>query len=269
MQPLAATGEQAEGKPARKYRRVSRHMASSSWMAELRAADNPLTKRKKYIGRYASEEEAARAYDYAVVQLAVEQLRDPGCTKRNFPDEIISEPPATLGAKQKEHKTSDFTGVGWSKASSKWQARLGAKYIGCYESEEDAARAYDYEVMQLRVPDATLNFPKELVSARPVSLGAKQQERKTSDFTGVSWHKASSAWRATLKGRHIGCYASKEGAAKAYDYEVVQLRVPGAKRNFPNELISEPPVSLADERGGTQGVSCHAALDRGRRAWIR
>jgi hypothetical protein len=48
--------------------------------------------------------------------------------------------------------------------------------------------------------------------------------------------------------RHIGYYASEEDAARAYDCAAVQAHGPGAKRNFPDEAISELPVSLGEER---------------------
>jgi hypothetical protein len=112
-----------------------------------------------------------------------------------------------------------------------------------------AARAYDWAAVQARGPDATRNFPGELISEPPVSLGDERGERKTSkSYTGVSWHKASLAWRACLNGHHIGLYASDEDAARAYDYAAVELGGPDAKRNFPDELISELPATRGDKR---------------------
>lgn len=41
---------------------------------------------------------------------------------------------------------SQFKGISWNKRHKKWRARIGiggkVKYLGCYESEEEAARAY-------------------------------------------------------------------------------------------------------------------------------
>jgi hypothetical protein len=64
---------------------------------------------KRCVGRYASEEDAARAYDCTAVQ-----ARGPG-TKRNFPGEDISEPPATVGEDRKQRSSSRFIGVIWEK----------------------------------------------------------------------------------------------------------------------------------------------------------
>jgi hypothetical protein len=61
---------------------------------------DPQTKRTRYIGSYASEEDAARAYDCAAVQ-----AHGPGA-KRNFPGEDISELPETVGEERKQHTSS-------------------------------------------------------------------------------------------------------------------------------------------------------------------
>ncbi|KAG1655432.1 hypothetical protein FOA52_004107 [Chlamydomonas sp. UWO 241] len=117
------------------------------------------------------------------------------------------------------------------------------QYIGTYDSEEDVARAYDYAAVEMHGPEYTeRNFPGELISERPVSLGDESKERKTSDYIGVSGHESTSAWRVQLRKphmkhpQHIGTYDSEEDAARAYDHALVKLRGPEyTKRNFPNE----------------------------------
>jgi hypothetical protein len=76
------------------------------------------TKRRHHIGSYASEEDAARAYDFAAVQ-----ARGPGA-KRNFPGEAISEMPVTVGAQKKQRSSSRYVGVCWDKVSSSWVVNL-------------------------------------------------------------------------------------------------------------------------------------------------
>jgi hypothetical protein len=53
--------------------------------------------------------------------------------------------------------------------------------------------------------------------------------------------------------RSIGCYASEEDAARAYDWAAVQAHGPDAKRNFPGETISELPESLVPSIARLQG----------------
>jgi hypothetical protein len=119
---------------------------------------DPQTKRKQHIGSYASEEDAARAYDCAAVQ-----ARGPGA-KRNFTGDAISELPVTVGEERKKRSSSRFAGVSWNKSQSSFQAQLTdpqtkRRHIGYYASEEDAARAYDCAAVQAHGPGAKLNFP--------------------------------------------------------------------------------------------------------------
>ncbi|KAG1674310.1 hypothetical protein FOA52_013499 [Chlamydomonas sp. UWO 241] len=259
MGEQAATGEQgeqAEDLPGRKthssiYRGVCWNKTSSAWLAYIL---DPQTKRQRYIGTYAVEEDAARAFDYAAVKLIGLDA------KRNFPGEIISERPATKGDQPRESKSSPFIGVSFEKARSAWVAQLWdpqtkrQQHIGVYTSAEDAARAYDCAAVKLRGPDTGRNFAAELISEPPATLGSKQMERKTSRFIGVLWMKARSAWIAQLyktqtkSKQYIGIYVSEEDAARAYDCAAVKLLGLDAERNFPDELISELPESRGEER---------------------
>jgi hypothetical protein len=45
------------------------------------------------------------------------------------------------------------------------------------------------------------------------------------------------------RNKHISIYASEEDAARAYECAAVQAHGPDAKRNFPDEIISEPASS--------------------------
>lgn len=60
-------------------------------------------------------------------------------------------------------KSSRFKGVTWHKHTRKWQARIAvnkqSKYLGVFETEEDAAKAYDAAAVRLFNEFALLNFP--------------------------------------------------------------------------------------------------------------
>lgn len=62
--------------------------------------------------------------------------------------------------------SSEYLGVSWSEATGKWRARIRHNYdeihLGVFESEEEAARAYDRKALELRGEFATLNFPQEV-----------------------------------------------------------------------------------------------------------
>jgi hypothetical protein len=61
---------------------------------------DPQTKRSRHVGYYfASEEDAAKAYDFAAVQ-----AHGPGAV-RNFPGEAIIELPVTVGEEQKQRSS--------------------------------------------------------------------------------------------------------------------------------------------------------------------
>jgi hypothetical protein len=207
----------------------------------VRRVTDPQTKRKRRIGCYASEEDAARAYDCAAVQTC-----GPG-GKRNFPGEDISEPPETVGGERKQRSSSRYIGVTWDKAKSAWRVGLWdpqtkrRQHIGRYASEEDAARAYDFAAVQARGPAAKLNFPGEANSELPVTVGEERKQCCSSRYIGVSWHKGNSVWEVqmcnpqTKRGWQIGSYASEEDAARAYDFAAVQAHGPGAERNFPDK----------------------------------
>lgn len=71
-----------------------------------------------------------------------------------------------MGARK--HNTSGFRGVGWDKEKRKWrvQIRNGTtnKFIGRFDTPEEAARAYDEAAKQLHGEVAVLNFPEEVAS---------------------------------------------------------------------------------------------------------
>ncbi|KAG1681330.1 hypothetical protein FOA52_007376 [Chlamydomonas sp. UWO 241] len=235
-----------------RYVGISWDQSRSSWY--LRLGRDSETKKQGRTLRYAVEEDAARAYDFAAVQ-----AHGPG-TKRNFPNEVVSELPATAGQERKQRSSSLFVGVSWHKTSSSWNAWISNpqtkrnRHIGSYTSEEDAARAYDCAAVQACGSGTKRNFPGELVSDwLPATLGEKWKQRSSSSYFGVSWSSSKSAWQAHLSGlqtkqRHIGRFASEEDAARAYDYAAVQAHGPGAKRNFPGEVVGEAPATLGEKR---------------------
>ncbi|KAG1667904.1 hypothetical protein FOA52_013665 [Chlamydomonas sp. UWO 241] len=153
--------------------------------------------------------------------------------------------------------SSHYIGVSWKKSRSAWHVQLYAltrcrRHIGCYASEEGAARAYDCATVLAHGPGSKRNFPCEVISEVPVSKGEERRVRSSSRFIGVSCNKSS--WVVQLRDsqtrrkRNIGSFACEEDAANAHDCVVVQAHGPGAKRNFPGEIISELPVTLGEKR---------------------
>jgi hypothetical protein len=62
----------------------------------------------------------------------------------------------------KRQSSSSYTGVSFRKTESKWQSRLWHRkrfiYLGIFDSEQDAARAFDCAVLHVRGAGAHTNF---------------------------------------------------------------------------------------------------------------
>jgi hypothetical protein len=202
----------------------------------------------QHIGCFASEEDAARAYDCAAVQ-----AHGPG-TKRNFPDEVPDEQhtcklPVAVG----EERTQRSRGT-----TSDPPVTVGAE-------RTQRSRETINELPVSRGEERTQRS-RETISDTPAAVGEERKLKKSSRYVGVSWHKATSLcgrtrgrvrlWDPQTKSeRQIGRYACEEDAARAYDDAAVQAHGPGARRNFPGEDISELPVSRGEE--GTQRSCSH------------
>lgn len=59
----------------------------------------------------------------------------------------------------KAGSTSRFKGVSWDSVRGKWKAQIRQENLGRFESEEEAARAYDARARNLFGDFGLLNFP--------------------------------------------------------------------------------------------------------------
>lgn len=68
--------------------------------------------------------------------------------------------------KKSHGKTSRFKGVSWKARNRKWQAAVCVQrkiqYLGLFDKEEDAAKAYDKGATKLHGEFAQLNFPRKV-----------------------------------------------------------------------------------------------------------
>lgn len=138
-----------------KYKGVFRRKNAKKWQAKIRK-DGHL----KHLGTFISEDDAARAYNKAAMELFGE-----GCylniIGENNNSEILNIP--TVSQVRKKGKVG-YKGVSLSKSRSKpFRARIWVdgkeSVIGYFATKTEAALAYDKKAKELYGDKAILNFP--------------------------------------------------------------------------------------------------------------
>ncbi|KAG8089194.1 hypothetical protein GUJ93_ZPchr0011g26877 [Zizania palustris] len=137
-------------------------------------------------------------------------------------------------------------------------------YLGAYDSEEAAARAYDLAALKYWGPETVLNFPleeydKELSDMEGVSreeyLASLRRRssgfsRGVSKYRGVARHHHNGRWEARIgrvlgnKYLYLGTFDTQEEAAKAYDLAAIEYRGPTAVTNFDISCYMDQPQLL-------------------------
>jgi len=159
----------------------------------------------------------------------------------------------TRNSGSRPNSSSKFKGVSWKKELKKWIVQITIsgenKYLGLFESEEDAARQFNHASRihfgeYSRYNDVNPMFPS--VEWKPKVLTSKN----TSGFRGVYLDSQSGKWHARVqdgsKVKYIGRFSDPEDAAKAYDHAASEIHGDKARLNFPlnNNLKMATPNDI-------------------------
>lgn len=143
---------------------------------------------------------------------------------------------ATFSVNNRNRRRRDNRYKGVFERDGGWNARVKTiingkyvnAYLGWFNSEEEAAEAYDAAVKGMDARIGQLNFPDRDIPPMSIAQirGKNGVAQFSSSFTGVSWLERLGKWQAydTVNRRqvYLGVFAKAEEAARVVDAARVQ-----------------------------------------------
>ncbi|KAI4990377.1 hypothetical protein ZWY2020_038740 [Hordeum vulgare] len=203
-------------------------------------------------------------------------------TRKSVPRESPSQRSSVHRGVTRHRWTGRFEAHLWDKNSwNESQNKKGKQvYLGAYDEEEAAARAYDLAALKYWGPDTILNFPLSVYEEELKEMEGQSREeyigslrRKSSGFSrgvskyrGVARHHHNGRWEARIgrvfgnKYLYLGTYATQEEAAMAYDMAAIEYRGLNAVTNFDLSRYIKWLRPSAADASGAAGRSAHPML---------
>jgi hypothetical protein len=220
-----------------------------------------------------------RAAKRAVKLVGKEKKEEEGEEEVEVEEEEMAMSTATKGVRQqgkkkeRAHLASGCYGV--SANGKRWQAKIGyggkKRYLGTFDTKQEAALAYDKEARKSGGENTLLNYDtieeaeEAAVQARVEYGPSRQRARPASGYYGVCADGKSGVrgWKAAIyygcKRHHLGIFDTRQGAALAYDKEA-------RKSGGENTLLNYDTIEEAEEAAAQARVEYGPARQRARPA---
>jgi hypothetical protein len=184
---------------------------------------------RKYLGLYATAEQAAKAYDKEAIKAGKP------FSQLNYPEKA----PVGYTPIQKaltSRNTVGYRGVYKMRKKFKAQIKIGGKrtHIGLYDTPKEAAIAYDRAVLKAKQCTSLLNFP-DMVHNLDVEPKRKKRKLSSSGYRGVRktpYERFAANIRINGKLKSLGTFATAIQAALAYDQAAIKAGKKKSMLNF-------------------------------------